>query len=303
MYRIAVLSESRIGSWFPNRVDVLNSYASRRRPVGTCENSGSRPKALSCHHLTSPLSGATPSNARLLPPVLATRRNRSGPVSGRKPRASTDQELDSETLSPVTRSRIAMRSSPKARPRIGDAGASAAPYVTAKPAGGTNGRSSRPHRWAPVAASRHTTPFLVSTYRTAARSGPSINPVISLVAWKRQSGMVSDRAVLERSSVPVRARLTGGVTTSQTPMSGKPHPTACARRMCASPVWFPDRTNAKLPCVGSSAILESFVACECSVAEETRTRGFASPALAGFALVDGAFLTELLIRHRQRRVK
>src|SRR2546428_4090365 len=86
-------------------------------------------------------------------------------------------------------------------------------------------------------------------------------------------------------------------------MSGKPHPTACARRMCASPVWFPDRTNAKLPCVGSSAILESFVACECSVAEETRTRGFASPALAGFALVDGAFLTELLIRHRQRRGK
>jgi len=75
------------------------------------------------------------------------------------------------------------------------------------------------------------------------------------------------------------------------------------RRMCASPVWFPDRTNAELPCIGTSAILESFVACECSVAEEARTRGFASPALAGFALVDGAFLTELLIRHRQRRVK
>jgi len=55
--------------------------------------------------------------------------------------------------------------------------------------------------------------------------------------------------------------------------------------------------------IGSSAILESFVACEAGVAEETRTRGFASPALAGFALVDGAFLTELQILHRRQGVK
>src|SRR5437867_4895822 len=106
---------------------------------------------------------------------------------------------------------------------------------------------SRPHRWAPVAASRHTTPFLVSTYRTDAPSGPSRNPVISLVAWKRQSGMVSDRADLERSPVPVRARLTGCVTKSQTPTSGKPLHTACARRMCASSVWFPGPHERRAP--------------------------------------------------------
>ena len=162
---------------------------------------------------------------------------------------------------------------------------------------------SRPHRWAPVAASRHTTPFLVSTYRTDAPSGPSRNPVISLVAWKRQSGMVSDRADLERSPVPVRARLTGWSQRAR-PRRVANRSTQPARDACAPPPsGSPDRTNAEPPCIGSSAILESFVACECSVAEETRTRGFASPALAGFALVDGAFLTELLIRHRQRRVK
>src|SRR3989475_12303041 len=43
----------------------------------------------------------------------------------------------------------------------------------------------------------------------------------------------------ERSPVPVRARLAGGVTTSQTPMSDRPHPTARVRRMGASSVWFP----------------------------------------------------------------
>src|SRR2546422_10125838 len=63
---------------------------------------------------------------------------------------------------------------------------------------------------------------------------PGMNPVISLVAWKRQSGMVSDRAVLERSPERGRAGWEDGVRTSQTPMSGNLHRTACASRTCAS---------------------------------------------------------------------
>jgi len=48
----------------------------------------------------------------------------------------------------------------------------------------------------------------------------------------------------------------------------------------------PDSTNAHLP-FGSSAILGSFVASlPAGVAEEARTRGFATPAFAGWALVE-----------------
>src|SRR5207247_10377106 len=129
-----------------------------------------------------------------------------------------EHEPHAATMSPVPSARIAIHAAPKERARVGRGVAPAAPYVSAKPAGGTNRRPSRPHRWAPVAASRHITPFFVSTYRTAARSGPSMNPVISLVAWKRQSGMVSDRAVLERSPERGRAGWEDGVTTSQTPL-------------------------------------------------------------------------------------
>jgi hypothetical protein len=50
----------------------------------------------------------------------------------------------------------------------------------------------------------------------------------------------------------------------------------------------PDKANAELP-FGSSAILGSFVAsgvtCD-GIAEEARTRGFAAPAFAGWALVE-----------------
>jgi hypothetical protein len=57
---------------------------------------------------------------------------------------------------------------------------------------------------------------------------------------------------------------------------------------CPRDVSGPDNTNAELP-FGSSAILGSFVAsvAACAgVAEEARTRGFATPAFAGLAFVE-----------------
>ena len=62
-----------------------------------------------------------------------------------------------------------------------------------------------------------------------------------------------------------------------------------SRIQAAAPlITGPDNPNAERP-FGSSAILGAFVASEvgyAGVAEEARTRGFAAPAFAGWALVE-----------------